>query len=270
MNNRIRLIRISLFLICTIALVLLSGCPDTSVLTLVKNAQKQIDLTLNNNLTIIAEDTDGTYYYIACGTSMYMRPIAPGSSWTGISFPNGAVGCTALAYYSGNLYAGFVFGNGSGNLYYSTTPAISWTAVTDINVINKQVIKLIETNGQLLVSTCVVSGGTASDYSLYYWSAPNAYLPTGLMSMTTPISAQVISVCWLAPDYWVATENGIYRMTGLGGTPAGTEPGIPAASYGGMLISANNNFFISTTSGHVYSAASTDLTTWTPHPHKST
>ncbi len=253
--------------LCILAfIVFFSGCPTggESVLWTLKSAELQIDNSLNNSLTILGMAIDANVmYYIACGPIMYQRPVG-GNSWTSVGFPAGAMYCSSIAYFGGRLYAGFIKGDGTGDLY-STDPSvqpINWglpESDTDIN--GKQIDKLWVAGGSLVVSAIVVSGGTSS-FTAYFRNGA-AYDPVG----ATAITSEVVSVIHDGANFWALTKNQIYSGGALNSLAVFTPTTPPTGTFAGMLNSGAN-YYISNTDGYVFISAD-GCVTWTASPQQS-
>jgi len=225
---------------------------EHSVFKAVIEARPEVDYSLDNNLTIIGMADDGTDYFLATATSLWMRAISLNTSsnvtWDNVTKPAGADLCTAFAYTGANIYAGFKFTNNTYNLYmgaFGTSPG--WNKVTDANVAGKQIVRLWYLDGSLFA--LVFSGST---FTLYYYDSVN-FVATGISGLAYPVT----SMCSNGTDYWAVTRNRLYRSQTapdnfLAFDPAPTKG--TSDAYTGIFYSTTySSYYLSLNNGRIYS-----------------
>lgn len=272
----------------------LVSCRDSSIFWILSQTTKEEDHSLDNEFTITDMSDDNTSNYIAAGGSMWMRDIDASSddNWTSVKFPSGVEYCTAMTIMDDNdIYAGFLHEEGaekSAGLYKAGLSGFSaegpgWVLQVDGDgdMENLQIIRLIELNSKLFISTKNMDDlDVNGKYDLYYLDG-NDYIKTGLADENEAIT----DITWdEAGKYWAIT----YSVTGDNSTDMELEPKIftledsnltnpavkventkhvkieednykPRSLYGGIFYSSPK-IFVSDKNGYIYETE--DGNTW--------
>lgn len=244
-------------LILLLLLFVMTSCQnENSLFWAVTNAVKQIDNSLDNDLTIQDMVSDGSNYYLASFGTMWKKSVSAASAdeWTEISLPDGADYCTALEYDSANslLYLGVFMENGSGALFSSGDDGSTWTKIPDYD--GYQILDLWDVNNQLLVSDFDPSLGT-NMYSLSFCDGNRNV--TGVNNVASP----VIGVVYDTANYYVLLKNTVYGAGDLASLSTGVNKPDTTDKFQDIFYSSGGTYYISTDNGRVYS--SSDFSTWT-------
>jgi hypothetical protein len=260
--NQIFLLLITVFIIIFFLMVSCMA-EEYSVFWSIHLTEKEIDNSLDNELTVESMVNDGSTYYIATGGSMWKKSVSAPTEeeWKKISLPQKGAICTGMTLHGGDLYAGFVFTDGTTGLYTTATSNISWQKETDAILDNKQIIKLVVANTTLFVSVMYPSDGDYT-FGLYYLNGD--YQPSSIMD----ISSKIIGIIWDGSDYWVVYRNKVFRgadPTSLSEVTSDPLDNSSETRYGGIHYSdysGNGYYYLSSTKGRIYRSDIDDGTNW--------
>lgn len=242
-------------LVILIIVIFTLSCTDNEygIFYYLENEEEEIDDTLNNELTITHVDiyTPSGSIYVAAGTSAYIKT----GSWHRLNMPSGKDYCSALVIsnISGSdlLYGGFY------NELWSTanfdTGSPAWSEITDPDINGKQIIKLKEVNGNIVVVTF-----NGSIFDVYYSStgAINSFESTGILGLGTPVLDIIYDN--YNNDYWAITKDNIYKsLSGINDLTIYTHNISTSDDFTGIYYSSNYNnpvgkFYVATNNGKVY------------------
>ncbi|MBN2738237.1 MAG: hypothetical protein JXR70_14735 [Spirochaetales bacterium] len=246
-----------LVLIFTALLIfLVVACQNNeSLLLALSEAEKVVDNSLDNDLSLRNMVSDGSYFYLAAYGTLYKKDVTASSEaeWGTIALPEGTTGLTALGFFGGNLYLGFFRQGADDGLYLSANQGASWTELSQFK--GKQVLDLWNQGSELFVSYYDESR-SVDKFGLAYYNG-GTYSDTALSALANP----VLDVVFSGSSYYAITKSAIY---GDADPSLFSEKGKPSTedAFKGLFYSNTYSlFYVSTDAGYVYS--SPDLTTWT-------
>jgi hypothetical protein len=226
---------------------------EYSVFWSIHLTEKEIDSSLDNELTIESMTNDGDYYYIATGGSMWKKSVtAPTEeAWEKVSLPQKGAICTGMTLFSGDLYAGFIFNNGTTGLYKTATDPINWGIVNNSDM---QIQKLMVVNGELFISL-MYSSGDSYKFGLYYLNGTD-YQPTSIIDKYLPVK----NIILVGTTYWVISGNKVFSGTDPGSLEEVTTDPLYDESdnkYEGIHYSAGSIYYLSANNGKIYRSSDT-------------
>ena len=256
-------VKIELFFIAATAVLtmFIYSCTDSSspIFYTLENEKQVVDTSLDNSLSVHSFVTDGTNYYAAAGSIFYRSVEAGSQTWNkaessdsaGVSISS--MLCNKLVEFNGKYYAAFISQDGNKHGLYSTDSldsSITWTTVTDTRILRKQITNLIVVNGNLLATT--LESTNPGTYNLYYSSDGAIFTEApALKDVTLPIIDAAYDNA--SSEYWVMTENKIFKGSDLSGLTETTSPPAPPEGFGGIIYSADfSKLFVSTQNGIIY------------------
>ena len=202
--------RIPLLLTSAIVAVLAAACTPGggSIYFTLENEVKVSDASLPNDITVFDVAKTGTDYYAAAG-KIWKAPVAAANFQVGdvVAPPHAGDLCTALAFFGGELYGGFVNPSGNVGLYATTAMAFTTTPVADLDIAGAQIVLLkVQNDGadQLVVVTARPSGG-GFEYSVFTTSDGITFIELPIMTSRTatdklvPINDVIYSISCSPP-----------------------------------------------------------------------
>lgn len=262
MSNHFKL-QCSCILIIIIILFITCTYERHSVFWAVIEDRPELNLNLDDDLSIIGMTDDGTDYYVATAGSLWKRPISGNDSaetdqWISFSRPEDAVNCLAFTGHDSGIYASFMLSDNTFGLYrgeMAEDPA--WTAVTDTDVQGAgiQVTNLFSVNNTLFASIMINS----TSHSLFYLDGTD-FIATGIQGAGKPVT----SVTWDNTYFWAVAGDQVYRDPAPDNFQAFSN--LPETEeneyFYALYFSANNNtYYLSLNNGLVYASTDPD-TDW--------
>ncbi|RKX86723.1 MAG: hypothetical protein DRP57_00930 [Spirochaetes bacterium] len=256
-------VKIELFFIAATAVLtmFIYSCTDSSspIFYTLENEKQVVDTSLDNSLSVHSFVTDGTNYYAAAGSIFYRSVQAGSQTWnkvtsSGVSDASGTTMlCNKLVEFNGKYYAAFISQDGNTHGLYSTDSlgsSITWTKATYEEISDKQITNIIVVNGNLLAVR--LESTNPGTYYLYYSSDGASFTEaTALSEGPVPIIDAAYDNA--SSEYWVMTENKLFKGSDLSGLTETASPTAPPEGFGGIIYSADfSKLFVSTQNGIIY------------------
>jgi hypothetical protein len=240
-----------------------------SIYFTLENEVKVDDATLPNEITVFDVANTGTDYYAAAGR-IWTAPVTAANFQVAdvVTPPHADDLCTALAFFSGELYGGFINGSGNRGLYATTALAFTTTPVADTDIAGAQIALLKEENS-LLVAVAARPSGLAFEHFVYTSPDGAAYTelefnglpnPRASGEELKPINDVIYAGAPFASPSWFATE-GTNLYSGGGPLSRVATTGITAGEELRGLFQLGSRLFLSSKAGAVY--YSDDGVAWT-------
>jgi len=247
-------LRIPRLLAIVLAAALAAACTPGggSIYFTLENEVKVDDASLPNRITVFDVVNSGTAYYAAAG-KIWTALVAADNFQVAdvVPAPHAVDICTALAFFSGELYGGFI--NGSGNVGLHRTASLSFTPPTPVgtaaDVLGAQ-IALLKVENSLLVAVAAKPSGLAFEYFVYTSPDGTTYTELALDgAQLGPIHDVIYAGAPFAA--WFATE-GVNLYSGAGPLSPVATTGITAGEELRGLFQLGSRLFLSSKAGAVY------------------
>ncbi len=228
-----------------------------SIYYTLENEVKLDDATLPNDITVFDIVNTGTDYYAAAGR-IWKAPVVAANFQVAnvVAQPHADDLCTALAFFGGELYGGFVNSSGNRGLYGTTALAFSTTPVADADVLGAQVVLLKVEDGQLVVVTARPSG---SDFEYTVYTSADGASYTEFPGLSARAAADKLvpinDVIWSnSLSAWFMTEGKtLYTDLASPGTlQASTMNGTPVTEVLTGLYDDGTTVYLASREGAVY------------------